>query len=198
MDGVALFWIPLGAGARVPIVAWNGRVFEALAAWREGRPVGDLYHAALEVHIDGTRVVIEMTPAWGGGRGDHGVVLEGPVGMRWLGRSRYFRYQVRRWHRGVIPDVSFAVGGARQVGLGTDAARRLLDLVPAFPPATWGRDEQHAGDMWNSNSLIAWLLASTGIDAAEIAPPPGGRAPGWSAGLTVAARRAAPEQRSGE
>ena len=63
-----------------------------------------------------------------------------------------------------------------------DRARRLLALVPDVPPLTWGRDELHAGDMWNSNSVVAWLLVGSGIDATAIAPPQGGRAPGWSAG----------------
>jgi hypothetical protein len=44
------------------------------------------------------------------------------------------------------------------------------------------------GDMWNSNSLVAWLLARAGIDTEDVAPPARGRAPGWSAGLITAAR----------
>ena len=66
----------------------------------------------------------------------------------------------------------------------------MLDLVTSFPTATWGRDEQRAGDMWNSNSLTAWLLASSGhaCDAPALLPPSHGRAPGWSAGLVVAGR----------
>jgi hypothetical protein len=43
--------------------------------------------------------------------------------------------------------------------------------------------------MWNSNSVIAWLIARTGLDAEAIQPPTGGRAPGWNAGLVVARRR---------
>jgi hypothetical protein len=65
---------------------------------------------------------------------------------------------------------------------------RLLELVPHFPTATWGRDELHAGEMWNSNSLTAWLLAARGHDVDPLRPPASGRAPGWSAGLVVAAR----------
>jgi hypothetical protein len=42
--------------------------------------------------------------------------------------------------------------------------------------------------MWNSNSVIAWVIARSGIDAASIKLPSGGRAPGWHAGLVVAAR----------
>jgi hypothetical protein len=67
-----------------------------------------------------------------------------------------------------------------------DQARTLLDLVPAFPTLVWGRDQLHAGDMWNSNSLIAWLLARSDHDLTEVRPPGGGRAPGWNAGLHAA------------
>jgi hypothetical protein len=42
--------------------------------------------------------------------------------------------------------------------------------------------------MWNSNSIIAWVLSRGGIDTASIHPPPDGRAPGWQAGLRVAER----------
>jgi hypothetical protein len=45
--------------------------------------------------------------------------------------------------------------------------------------------------MWNSNSMIAWVLAATGIPVSVIRPPAHGRAPGWDAGLAVA-RRSAP------
>jgi hypothetical protein len=41
--------------------------------------------------------------------------------------------------------------------------------------------------MWNSNSLVAWLLASTGDGVDGVHPPSGGRAPGWQAGLALAA-----------
>ena len=44
--------------------------------------------------------------------------------------------------------------------------------------------------MWNSNSLTAWLLARSGHRMDAISPPAQGRAPGWHAGLTVAARQA--------
>jgi hypothetical protein len=53
----------------------------------------------------------------------------------------------------------------------------------------WGRDELHAGEMWNSNSVIAWLIARTGLEAEAIEPPPAGRAPGWNAGLVAVRRR---------
>ena len=64
----------------------------------------------------------------------------------------------------------------------------LLALASSVPTPVWGRDQLHAGEMWNSNSVVAWLIASSGLDAAKIRPPRGGRAPGWDAGLVVARR----------
>jgi hypothetical protein len=61
--------------------------------------------------------------------------------------------------------------------------------VPSVPTPVWGRDELGAGEMWNSNSITAWLLASAGLPVEEIRPPAGGRAPGWNAGISVARRR---------
>jgi hypothetical protein len=46
-------------------------------------------------------------------------------------------------------------------------ARRLLDAVRELPTPAWGRDEQLAGKMWNSNSIISWLLVRSGIDPAR-------------------------------
>jgi hypothetical protein len=43
--------------------------------------------------------------------------------------------------------------------------------------------------MWNSNSLISWLIARAGLDIDTVQPPAGGRAPGWDAGVTVARRQ---------
>jgi hypothetical protein len=146
------------------------------------------------VHLDGDRYVIESAPAWDRAEPDRGVVVEGPVGLSWLGRSKWFRYEVRRWRNGIIPDAAYAVDSPRRVSADRHRARQILDLAPGFPPRTWGRDEQHTGDMWNSNSLIAWLLIRTGHDDVDaVRPPAGGRAPGWSAGLVAARRDLAPD-----
>jgi hypothetical protein len=48
------------------------------------------------------------------------------------------------------------------------------------------RHRLKTGDMWNSNSVIAWLIARSRIDAESIHPPTAGRAPGWQSGLLVA------------
>jgi hypothetical protein len=187
--GVLLYWLPLGAGGHV--VRWNGRVYEVIAARYGHRSVNDLYHSALEVFLGGACHVIEMAPVWSGTARERGVVRVGPVGLPLLGRSALFRYEVRCWRGGVIPDAAEAV--ASPVPLSRDAghARAVLDLVPEVPGLTWGRDELGAGDMWNSNSLTSWLLARTDHDVNSIVLPPNGRAPGWQAGLALAAQQGA-------
>ncbi len=189
-NAVDLYWLPVGAGAQ--LARRCVPVYEAIAAAREHRDRCDLYHAGLEVHLDGDRYVIESAPVWDRSEPDRGVVCEGPVGARWLGRSRWFRYEVRRWRDGLIPDIAEAVDSPRALSRDRDRAQRVLDLAPDFPPLTWGRDELATGDMWNSNSLVSWLLVGSGHDVDAIAPPTGGRAPGWVAGVT-AARRVAGE-----
>ncbi|MGH9264717.1 MAG: hypothetical protein ACRD1D_08490 [Acidimicrobiales bacterium] len=183
---VDLYWIPLGAGARV--VRASGKVFERLAALGQRRTPCDLYHSALEVVVPEGRFVVEMTPAVDPAGDGRGMVAEGTVGMRGLGRARLFRYEIRRWRGGVIPDVSAAVGGPRRLAIDVAVASHVLDLVPSVPTPVWGRDELDAGEMWTSNSVTTWLLASAGIDTGSLRPPGGGRAPGWDAGLVTAAR----------
>ena len=189
---IDLYWLPLGAGDSSHCVRWNGRMYEALVARYERREARELYHSALEVNLGTDRFVIEMAPVWGDKRADRGVVCGGAVGNRWLGHSRFFRYEIRRWRGGSIPDLSEAVASPQRMSSDIVRAQRVLELVPAFPTRTWGRDEAHTGDMWNSNSLIAWLLASSGHESDFIEPPGGGRAPGWVAGLVVAARQSPP------
>ena len=187
-SSVDLYWLPLGAGETTGLVRRSGRLFESVVAGLERREPRDIYHSALEVRLDGDRFVIEMTPVWGNGPGDHGVVAQGAVGLPQLGRSRYFRYEIRRWHSGSIPDAVEAVDSPVRLSDASGPARRLLSLVPSFPTLTWGRDELDTGDMWNSNSLVSWLLARSGHDTDLVHPPPRGRAPGWKAGLVVAGR----------
>jgi hypothetical protein len=190
-SAIDLYWLPLGAGGH--FVRLNGRIFEWLAARLEHRDRCDLYHSALEVHVPEERFVIEQAPAWGEG-GERGVVAEGAVGTRAAGRLRLFRYEIRRWRDGVIPDVSEAVESPQRLSDDADRARRLLELVPHVPTPVWGRDELQTGEMWNSNSLISWLITRSDLDVESVNRPVGGRAPGWSAGIVVAKRqRANPE-----
>jgi hypothetical protein len=184
--GVDLYWLPLGAGGHV--VRLNGRVYEAIAARRARRPACDLYHSALAVRVPAGRYVIESAPIRSRDDPTRGVVGEGPVGSRLAGRLRLFRYEVRCWPGGVIPDVAEAVDSPRRLTDDAGRAAGLLALTASLPWPVWGRDELGAGEMWNSNSVIAWLIARSGLDADAIRPPPGGRAPGWDAGLVVARR----------
>ena len=184
---VDLYWLPLGAGGHS--VRLNGRVFELVTARLARRPSCDLYHSALEIRLPEGRFVVEQAPALQRGDGLRGVVAEGPVASRRAGRWRIFRYEVRRWRGGSIPDADEAVDSPQRLTTDPVAARRLLELVPEVPTLTWGRDESHAGEMWNSNSIVAWLIACSGVETASIRPPAGGRAPGWAAGIAVACRR---------
>lgn len=191
-NAVDLYWLPVGAGDQVARRCVP--IYEAVVAAREHRDRCDLYHAALEVHLDGARYTIESAPEWDRAEPDRGVVVVGPVGLPWLGRSKWFRYEVRRWRDGMIPDAAYAVDSPQRVSDERHQALGVLDRAPAFPAMTWGRDELDTGDMWNSNSLISWLLIHSGHDLDQIHPPAGGRAPGWNAGI-IAARRAADSDR---
>ncbi len=188
---VDLYWLPLGAGGR--FVRLNGRVYEYVAARMSSREPLALVHSALEVRVSNRwgdhRFVVEMAPTWDTPEPERGVVAEGPVGLRLLGRSRLFRYEVRRWPGGRIPDVAEALESPRRLSSDAELARAVLGLTPLFPTYTWGADEQRTGDMWNSNSLVSWVLARSGHDLSDVHPPAGTRAPGWSAGLVVAARQ---------
>jgi hypothetical protein len=184
--GIDLYWLPLGAGGHS--VRLNGKVFEWLAARLDGRDRCDLYHSALQVYVPEARFVIEQAPVWREEE-ERGVVAEGVVGVRALGRLPLFRYEVRRWREGLIPDLDEAVASPQRLSDDADCARRLLELVPEVPTPVWGRDELRAGEMWNSNSTISWLIARSGLDVESIALPRGGRAPGWHAGIVIARRQ---------
>ncbi|MCW2817056.1 MAG: hypothetical protein JWN84_4511 [Nocardioides sp.] len=188
---VELVWIPLGSGPGSALVRASGRAFEALAAARQHRRRQRLFHTALSVRVDGVRWTIEMTPDWSPSRADREVVVRGPVGLPVLGRSRCFRYAVHRWREGVIGDLASAVDSPQRLSSDRHTAQLLLDLVAAVPAYTWGRDEQHAGEMWNSNSVNAWLIVRSGLQVDGLHPPDHGRAPGWAAGLVVARRAGA-------
>ena len=187
--GVDLYWLPLGAGGRS--VRLNGRVYEAIVARLERRTAKSLYHSALVVAAPAGEFVIEMAPIRDGDGASRGVVAEGPVGSRWTRALRLFRYEIRRWPGGVIPDVDEAVDSPERLTDDPALAERVLELVPEVPTPVWGRDELRAGEMWNSNSLISWLLARSGLGVDAVQPPAGGRAPGWDAGLAVARRQQA-------
>lgn len=186
--GIDLYWIPLGAGGS-GFVRLNGRIYETIKARLEHRPRSAIYHTALQVHLPEGRYVVEtMWPSPDADTESRGVVVQGAVGARRLARLRTFRYEVRCWPDGVLPDADQAFGGPQRVSHDAEQARRLLKNATSVPELIWGRDQLQAGEMWNSNSVIAWLLALSGIAKEGIQPPPGGRAPGWDAGTVIANR----------
>ena len=184
---IELYWLPLGAGGW--FVKLNGRIWEAIHARLERRRPLDLYHTALVVRVPEGRFVVEN--CWPIPNADgpvRGVLVEGPVFSRWLGRWRVFRYKVRCWPDGIIADADEAVASPQRLSDDPAVGRRMLGLVGALPSPVWGRDQLRTGEVWNSNSVIAWLLASSGLPTDPIRPPAGGRAPGWQAGLAMAHR----------
>jgi hypothetical protein len=189
---VDLYWIPLGAGGHS--VRFNGRVYEAIDAALHHRPRCDLYHAALVVESGDERYTIEIAPSPDADEASRGVVATGAVGSRYAGWLRLFRYEVRVWRAGSIPDLAAAVGGPRRLTDDPAVARLILGRAATVPTPVWGRDELKAGEMWNSNSMIAWLIASAGLPTDAIMPQAGGRAPGWKSGLKIARGASTPER----
>jgi hypothetical protein len=183
-----LYWIPLGAGTRV--VRISGKVYEACCALIQRRPRRDLYHSALVANTPDGRTVVEMAPIPDArGPRARGVVAEGCVGSRWARRFRLFRYEIRRWPQGIIPDLSYAVASPVLIADDPALVQRVLELVSCVPTPVWGRDELCTGEMWNSNSVVSWALSWAGVCSKAGRPPAGGRAPGWDAGVLAAQRR---------
>ena len=184
-----LYWIPLGAGGHS--VRFNGRVFEAVAAARQHRPRCDLYHAALVVdsaaiatrsssrrrRTPTRRAGASSPPAPSGAATSAAGACSATrcaAGAADRSRTSARRSAARPGHR----PIRRSPGGCS------------ISSRPS-PTPVWGRDELHAGEMWNSNSVIAWLLATAGLPAERLHPPARGRAPGWDAGLVVAHRAGA-------
>lgn len=183
-SAVDLYWIPLGADGH--FVRLNGKVYEAVRALFDRRRPCDLYHSALVVRVPEGRYAIECAWVSSTDSDKRGVVASGCVGSPVAGRLRILRYEVRCWLDGVIPDISHAVDSPQHLSEEDGAARRLIALAAQVPTPPWGRDEFGVGEMWNSNSVISWLLERSGIGVEAAGLPTGGRAPGWDAGIAVA------------
>jgi hypothetical protein len=105
---IELYWLPLGAGGW--FVRLNGCIWEAIHARLEHRRPLDLYHTALVVRLPEGRFVVENCwPIPDSDGPSRGVVVQGPVASRRMGRWRVFPYEVRRWRDGVIADADEAV-----------------------------------------------------------------------------------------
>jgi hypothetical protein len=183
---VKLYWVPLGARQRSLSV--SGKVFEAISALVHRRSRCDMYHSAVEIVLPDGRYVIELTAVPDLHGSQRGVVGEGPVGSRWAGHVRRLRYEIRCGPNGVLSGANLPSSAPVRMTADTASAERVLEMVPGVPHLAWGRDEIHAGDIWNSNSVVSWLLDSSGIDVGGVETPAVGRAPGWQAGLTAARR----------
>ena len=99
-----------------------------------------------------------------------------------------FRYEVRRWRDGMIHDLAEAIESPLRLSDDPDCARRLLDLVPEVPTPVWGRDDLGAGEMWNSNSMISWLITRAKLDVRRSTLPRMDAPRGWQAGIVIAGR----------
>src|SRR5438067_1805276 len=132
---VDLYWIPLGAGAHV--VRVTGKLFEAFSAFVRRRERCDLYHSALVVNVPEGRFVIEQAPVPDSDGDERGVVAVGPVGTKWAGHFRLFRYEVRRWREGRIPDVREAIASPVRLSDDIGTARRVLEVLPYIPTPVW-------------------------------------------------------------
>lgn len=182
---VDLYWLPLGAGGH--FVAINGCIYESIVARRDHRDRLDIYHTALVVSVLEGRFVIENAwPIPDARTSGRGVVVQGPVGAPILGHFRAFRYEVRCWRDGTIADIDAAVASPQLLSDDDHLAHALLELIPSIPVLTWGRKPYGCVEMWNSNSVISWLLTRVGVDMDRIEPPPRGRAPGWATGVALA------------
>jgi hypothetical protein len=94
----------------------------------------------------------------------------------------------------MLQGVRLAIGDPVLITEDESVARRVLGLLGEVPTPVWGRDELKAGEMWNSNSVIAWVLHRAGVVERAGSPPREGRAPGWGAGVAVARRAAVESQ----
>lgn len=124
-----LWWLPVGAGGH--IVIHTSHWWELWDAARTKRAPQPLFHAALEVFTTQTRHVIEMAPAWGQADAARQVVATGPVGVRPLGRWALFRYEVRCWDGGDIPDRGYAVDKPVRIPLAAGDAESMVARIAA-------------------------------------------------------------------
>ena len=60
-------------------------------------------------------------------------------------------------------------------------AQSSIEVLASASKLMLGRDELGAGPMWNFDSIAAWVLTRSQIDAEAVQPPSGGKTRGWSA-----------------
>lgn len=188
---VDLYWLPVAAGTNSRVREWSLACWEGACALLARRPRAALYHPGLKVRPGSDEIyTLELTPVFIGEPSPP--LMTGPVGLRPLGRFRLFRYQLRCLPTGSLPDEEYAVDSPVRLSTDPEVARQVLALGPSIPPHTWGLRAPGTNEMWTSGSAISWLLLRAGIDLNGVCPPPGGRAPGWDAGIQLAAATPAP------
>lgn len=102
------------------------------ALFRSGEPpraAAAVHSALIVVVLDGVEHVIEMSPVLGQHDSDRSVLVTGPVGLRFLGRFPLFRYEVRCWPHGILPDRRYAAGNPVEFPLTAGAASALMHRV---------------------------------------------------------------------
>ena len=186
---VELYWMPVGAGTSRFQQA-SLRLWEAFEAARARRPRANLYHSALKLRTDGKTRTLELMPAFV--RVPAPPLRTGPVGLGVAGRTRLFRYQLVGLEADSLPDEEWATDSPQVLSKDEAMARRILQLASQTPAHTWGRRVRGTSEMWTSDSVVSWLLIRSGVDIAAIRIPGGGRAPGWIAGIELAARQPPP------
>ena len=131
--------------------------------------------------------MIEQTPVRDLSGEQRGVVAEGAVGARWAGRFRIFRYEIRVWRGGHIPDVAEAVDSPRRLTSEASRPARARSRSRGADPGLGSRRVRHGRD-------VELELRDRVGDRAQrhrrrVDPAAaGGRAPGWQAGVVVASR----------
>ena len=187
VEGVYLLWIPLGAGASVPVAHWSGRAYEAISARRARRTAAAICSTRRwRSRAGGHRFVVEMTPAWGSAHTSAGSVASGPVAFQLLGRSRFFRYEVHCWRDGVIPTGTTRSVIPRCVSNDPDDRRSHPGPRSAVPNAHDGVATTSApGTCGTPTRSLPGCCPGRGSRTADVHPPRNGRAPGWRAGLVA-------------
>lgn len=178
-----LYWLPVGAGTSRP-QQWSLRLWEAIEAARARRPRAKLLHCALKFTTASRGpLTLELTPAFI--KSAIPPVATGPVGVRGAERFAIFRYALRCVPGATLPDEEWAIDSPIRLSEDCASIERVLMLAREVPRYVWGRRAPGTTEMWTSDSVISWLLVCAGIGLSGVAPPIGGRAPGWLAGIAA-------------
>ena len=146
----------------------NGRIFEAVGRGLEQRDRVRPLPLRMVVRVPEGEFVIEQAPV-GTERELAASSPKAPVGSRWARADSDLPLRdppLARWRD----------PGRRRGGRQPAAADRGFPLRAGrarscanVPMPVWGRDELGTGEMWNSNSVVAWLIARSGLAVDAVA-----------------------------